>query len=122
MIFLGVELLVKLAEPTPTADTSLLSTEAEPGTNEEGDQVNVTRILMPTIKPISTQTKEQPSRAVSAAVTPVFASSESSSDSDLLGNLFEENNSDTWLLISAAVIVVAGTALLLAGVFFRRQG
>ena len=55
MIFPGDELLVKLVEPTPTADTSLLTTEAEPGTKEEGDQGNATRTYMPKIKPISTK-------------------------------------------------------------------
>ncbi len=121
LIFPGDELLVKLAEPTATADSSLLPTAAESGTNDESDQVITTRTLLPTFKPTSTQTKEKPSRTVSASATPAFTSPERSSESELPENLSEANNSDSSLLIVVAVFVAAGTALLLAGGIFRRQ-
>lgn len=121
LIFPGDELLVKLAEPTATADASSLPTAAESGTDEESDKVIPTRTIRPTAKPASTQTKEKPSPEVSASAIAIFISPDNSSASELPGNLSEDKNTDPSLLLVVAVFVVVGTALLLASGFFRRQ-
>lgn len=122
LIFPGDELLVKLAEPTATADASLLPTAAESGPDEESDKVIPTRTIRPTTKPASTQTKEKLSQEVLASAPTVFISPDNSPASELPGNLSEDKDTDSSLLLVVAVFVVVGTALLLAGGFFRRQG
>ena len=122
LIFPGDELLVKLAEPTTTADASLLPTAAESGPDEESDKVIPTRTIRPTTKPASTQTKEKLSQEVLASAPTVFFLPDNSPASGLPGNLSEDKDTDSSLLLVVAVFVVVGTALLLAGGFFRRQG